>query len=107
MGLSIDDRAKTPLPNYPTTQLTDSLFDAPGFRDVELLEQANRVPIRHAGDEVAGGGVEALCLDRPQVQKLIGAFPHLFPQAAENARGLLELGRRNRVLVDCVEEEAA
>src|SRR5690349_18045267 len=37
--------------------------DAPRARDVELLEQADRIPVGHAGQKILGRDVEALGLE--------------------------------------------
>ena len=58
----------------------------PGLRDEQLLEEADGVAVGHAGEKVAGGGVEPFRLDRPPVEELVGPLADLLPQPAEDAR---------------------
>jgi len=53
--------------------------DGPGLRDEKLLEQTDGVAVRHAGDEVARGGVEALGFDRMAIEEFVGPLPDLLP----------------------------
>src|SRR5262252_103809 len=82
-----------------------ALVDRPGLRNVELLEQADGVAVGHAGDKIAGGGVEALAFDRARVEKRGRLLANLLPQAGQNAGGFLELDRCDAVLVHGVEQE--
>src|SRR5688572_24631833 len=84
-----------------------TLFDRPGRGDEKLLEQPNRVAIGHPGEKVAGGGVEALRLDRSTVEKLFRSLAHLLPEAAENVGRLLKLRRRGGVFVYRAKEKGA
>src|SRR5580765_5054775 len=77
-----------------------ALPSQPGPRNVELLEERDGVPVGHAGDEVAPGGVEAFLLDRRRVQVNLRPLADLFPQAGEDAVRLLEFLGGDLVLVD-------
>src|SRR5437762_793777 len=81
-------------------------FD-PGLGNEELLVEADRVPVGHAGKEVPGGGVQALLVNRARVEELPRLLVDLFPQPAEDTARFLELGRRDVVLVNRIEQEAA
>src|SRR5580765_583864 len=85
----------------------NGLIVLPGLGDEELLEQPDGVSNRHARDEVARRGVQALGFDGPDVQEIGGPFADLFPQAAEDVRGLLELHGCEAVFVHRVEQIAA
>src|SRR5262245_52733021 len=98
--------SRTPTPRGPGGCVAPSV-GVPGLRDEQLLEQADGIAVGHAGDEVARGGVEALGVDGASVEKLIGPFTNLLPQAAEDVGGFPELGSRDRVFVDRVEQIAA
>src|SRR2546425_13015655 len=67
-------------PNPPQTTARDSV--GPRFRNEELLEEADGVPIGHAGEKVARRGVESLLLDRAPIEELVGAVAHFVPEAA-------------------------
>src|SRR6185295_12628674 len=69
----------TRLPDYPITRLFDLLVDGPWLRNEELLEKAHGVAVGHARDEIAGGGVEPLVLERARIEELGGALPDLLP----------------------------
>ena len=81
--------------------------DLPGLRNVQLLEETDRIAIGHAGDEVARGGVDPFGFDGHGIEELFGSLVHFLPEAAEDTDRLSELGRRDRVFVHRVEQEAS
>src|SRR5439155_20082750 len=87
--------------------LKSELLGIPGFRNEQLLEEADGVTVGHAGDEVARRGVEAFGVDRAAIEELIGMLAHLVPESAEDVGGLAELRGRDRVLVHRFEQKAA
>src|SRR5262245_37322197 len=80
-------------------------LDRPRLRDEALLEEAHGIAIGHPGNEVAGGGVNSFLLHRPEIKKFIGPLVHLRPESAQYVFRFLELGRRDAILVDRLEEE--
>ena len=61
--------------------ISDAADLDPRLRDEELLVEADRVAVGHAGDEVLGGDVQPLRLDGPQVQELVRALAAPSPTA--------------------------
>ncbi len=78
----------------------------PRLGDEEPLEQRDRVAVGHAGEEVPGGRVHALLVDRSRVEELgrpladLSQSPPRMPEALRNS------AVDSVVLVDGLEEEA-
>src|SRR6266542_1862756 len=79
----------------------------PRLRDEQLLVEAHRITVGHAGKEVHRGGVQPFLIDRAPIEELGGALAHLLPEPAENPTGFLELRGRDVVLVNRLEKKAA
>src|SRR4029453_15692397 len=79
----------------------------PGLGNEELLVEIHGIAVRHPGDEVPGGGVEALGFENSAIQILGRLFSDALPQAAKDAGRFLELGGRDVVLVNGLEQKAA
>ena len=79
---------------------------AHGLGTNSSLEERDGVAVGHPRDEITGGHVNALLLHCAGVEETVRLLPDPLPEAAENPGGLLELGRRDLVLVDRLEQEA-
>ena len=85
-------RPITRLPNYPIRPIPSLWTRASGMKSCSNSRMA--YAIGHARDEVARGGVDALCFDRRAIEKLVRALPHLLPETATGCRTPSELRRR-------------
>src|SRR6187401_3114756 len=79
----------------------------PRFWHEQALEERHGVAVSHAGDEVADGGVDAFLSNGAGLEELGRLFAQALPEPAEYPCGFLELGRRDLVLVDGVEQKCA
>src|SRR5262249_10769058 len=84
-----------------------SVSACPRLRNEELLVEADRVPIGHAGEKITRRGVEALLVDRALIQELSGTLSDLLPQTSKDTASLLELGRGDIVFLDGLKQKTA
>src|SRR3954453_3252432 len=80
------------------------LLYRPRLGDVELLEQPYRVALCHAGDEIAGRGIQVLLLDGSRIEERRRLMVDLLPQAGQDVGRFFELLCRYRVLVNRFEQ---
>src|SRR5687768_10678167 len=68
----------------PPYTIGRGLFNRPGLRNKELLEQPDGVAVGHPCHEVARRHVEPFFLDGLRIEKLAGPLPDLLPQPGED-----------------------
>ena len=71
-----------------TASIRPQSIPAHGLGTNSLLEERDGIAVGHPGDEVTGGGVDALLLDRAGVEEIVRLLAGLLPEAAEDPGGL-------------------
>src|SRR4051794_20939289 len=97
---------RLPVGTEPRAPSPESVELCPGFGDEQLLVEADAVAVRHSGEEVTGGGVEALFFNRAAIQELARGLADLLPESAQDATCLAELRGCDLVLVHRLEQKA-